>query len=136
LSEALLERTVGFRARHHYARPGWSAERNRAAFGSVAEPHSHDYRVTVRVRGPLGGDGFVTDLAELDRLLAEVVQALDGTDLNESVPDVRAGLVQPSTEVLARWLWGRLEGRIGGGARVAQVRVAESAELAAEYPAS
>ncbi|MSR37017.1 MAG: 6-carboxytetrahydropterin synthase [Gemmatimonadetes bacterium] len=136
LGEALLERTLRVRAVHHYARPGWSAERNRAAFGAVADPHPHEYAITVTVRGTLDEDGFVVDLVELDRLLAEIVSPLHESDLNERIPDVRAGRLQPSTEALARWLWERLEGRFPGPARLVRVRVAESAELAAEYPAS
>jgi 6-pyruvoyltetrahydropterin/6-carboxytetrahydropterin synthase len=135
VAEAALERTLRVHAVHHYARPGWSVEQNRAAFGPVADPHAHDYVVTVCVRGPLDADGFVVDLRALDELLAIELGPLDGGDLNELVPDVRAGLVQPSTETIARWLWQRLEGRIPGRARLVRVRVAEGPELAAEYPA-
>jgi 6-pyruvoyl-tetrahydropterin synthase len=135
LVEALLERTLLVRAVHHYGRRNWSAERNREAFGAVADPHPHDWTVTVGVRGPLDEDGFVVDLTALDRVLGEVVGALEGADLNEAVPDVREGRLQPSTETIARWLWEELEGRIPGSARLARVRVAESAELASEYPA-
>lgn len=135
MSEVTLARTVRVRAVHHYARSGWSAERNRSAFGAVADPHPHEYEVTVTVRGPLDPEGFVVDLVALDRLLAEVVGALDGTDLNQAIPDVRAGRLQPSTEALARWIWQRVEGRVPGSARLERVRVAEGPELAAEYPA-
>jgi 6-pyruvoyltetrahydropterin/6-carboxytetrahydropterin synthase len=136
VAEAALERTLRVRAVHHYARPGWSAAQNRAAFGTVADPHSHDYLVTVTVRGALDDDGFVVDLRALDALLATEVGALDGGDLNQLVPDVRTGRVQPSTEAIARWLWQRLDGRIPGNARLVRVRVAEGPELAAEFPAS
>lgn len=132
--EAALERTLRIRATHHYRRADWSVERNRAVFGAVAEPHAHEYVVTVTVRGPLDPHGFVVDLAALDGVLAAEIGALDGGDLNELVPDVRAGRIQPSTEALARWLWTKLEARIPGPARLARVRVAESPELAAEYP--
>lgn len=135
MAEAALERTVRVRAKHHYHRPDWSEARNREVFGAVAEPHAHDYLVTITVRGALDAHGFVVDLPRLDRAIAEEVAALDGGDLNVLVPEVRAGRLQPSTEALARWLWGRLEGRVPPPARLARVRVAESPELAAEYPA-
>lgn len=132
--EAALERTLRIRATHHYRRADWSPEKNRETFGALAESHAHDYVVTVTVRGPLDPHGFVVDLPALDRLLAVEVGALDDGDLNELVPDVRAGRIQPSTEALARWLWTKLEARIPGSARLSRVRVAESPELAAEYP--
>jgi 6-pyruvoyl-tetrahydropterin synthase len=135
VAEAALERTLRVRAVHHYARPGWSPEQNRAVFGPVADPHAHDYVVTVTVRGPIDADGFVVDLRALDDLLAREVGVLDGGDLNGLVPEVRAGSLQPSTEAIARWLWERLEGRMPGTARLVHVRVAEGPELAAEYPA-
>jgi 6-pyruvoyltetrahydropterin/6-carboxytetrahydropterin synthase len=135
VAEAALERTWVVRAQHHYARPGRSAEQNRAEFGAVADPHAHDYAVTVTVRGSLDADGFVVDLPALDALLAEVIGPFDGGDWNERIPDVRAGRLQPSTEAIARWLWERLDGRIPGGARLVRMRVAEGPELAAEYPA-
>ena len=83
------------RAAHHYARPGWSLEQNRAAFGAVADSHAHDYRITVTLRGPIDPEGFIVDLVALDRLLAAYVRALDGTDLNEAIPEVRAGCSSP-----------------------------------------
>ena len=116
--EAVLQRTVRFRATHHYRRADWSAARNREAFGPVAEPHPHDWTVTVSVRGPLDAHGFVTDLVALDALLAEVVGSLEGADLNAAFVELAEGGPQPSTETLARLLWVRLSGRIPGSAMI------------------
>ena len=135
MNEAALERTLRVHAVHHYARAGASHEANRVEFGAVAEPHAHDYVVTVTVRGAVDADGFIVDLGALDRVLADEVGALDGGDLNERIPEVRAGRLQPSTEVIARWLFDRLEPRVPGPARLVRVRVAEGPTLAAEYPA-
>jgi 6-pyruvoyl-tetrahydropterin synthase len=131
VAEAALERTVGFRAHHHYRRSDWSDARNREAFGAVADPHAHDYVVVVTVRGQLDAHGFLVDLVALDALLAERIGALDGSDLNERVFG-RSG-VQPTTEALARWVWDELVDRVPRPARLARVRVAESGTLAAEY---
>ena len=133
MAESTLERTVRFRATHHYSRADWSEERNREAFGPVASPHAHDWAVTVTVRGPVDEHGFIVDLGELDRLLAAVLAGWDGGDLNQVVPEMRAGILQPTTEAVARWIWERLTSRIPSPARLARVRVAESAQLAAEY---
>ena len=130
-----LLRTLRFRAEHHYGHADWTAERNREAFGGQVRSHAHDWNVTVTVVGPPDeATGFVVDLRTLDRALRDVVGPLDGADLNEVIPEVRCGDMQPSTENLARWLFERLEPRIVGGARLERVRVAEGPDLAGEFP--
>jgi 6-pyruvoyl-tetrahydropterin synthase len=131
VAKAALERTIRFRAHHHYRRADWSEARNREAFGPVADPHAHEYVVTVTVRGEIDAHGFVVDLVALDALLAERILVLDGSDLNERI--FRDGTLQPSNEALARWVWEQLVDRVPAPARLARVRVAESATLAAEY---
>lgn len=136
MTEARLVRRVRFRAVHRYGWPDRSEAENRRVFGAQAEPHAHDWTVEVQVVGPLDVDtGFVMDLEALDRTLGEVIGGWDGGDLNELVPPVRAGHLQPSTEALARWLYGELAERLPGPARLDRVRVFESPELGAEYPA-
>lgn len=133
MAEAALERTVCFRATHHYRCADWSPAKNRAAFGVIGNPHPHDWVLTVRVRGPLDAQGFVLDLAVLDRLLDDILGVLDGADLNRAIPEMSSGQLQPSTEALARWAWDQIADRIPEPARLIRVRVAESAGLAAEY---
>lgn len=136
MKEARLIRTVRFRASHHYGRSDWSEEENRRRFGDQTEPHEHPWTVEVHVAGPLDADtGFVADLGSLDAVLEEVTAGWDGGDLNALVPEVAEGAMQPSTEALARWLFGALESAVEPPARLQRVRVAESAELASEFPA-
>jgi 6-pyruvoyl-tetrahydropterin synthase len=85
------------------------------------------------VRGPIDAHGFVVDLVALDGLLQSVIGPLDGADLNRAIPGMAEGVVQPSTEAVARRLWDQLAGRVPRPARLARVRVAESDALAAEY---
>ena len=135
MSRASLIRSVRFSAGHHYWKPDWSAEKNRAHFGPSVHRHGHNFRVEVVVEGPVDPDtGFVVDLAQLDALLkGEVVEPLDQRDLTEAVPDFRPGAALPTTENLARWIWDRLEGRVPGTAVLERVRVFESEDLGAEY---
>lgn len=136
MSEARLIRVARFRATHRYHRPEWSDEQNRRTFGSQTEPHAHDWRVEVHVRGTIDpSTGWVVDLAALDGVLRSLLGAWDGGDLNALIPEVAAGRVMPSTEVLAEWIYERLAPRMLGGARLAEVRVFESDELGAAYPA-
>lgn len=128
---AELERTFQFHARHHY-RPGdVSEERGREVFGEAADPHEHDYSLTVTVGGELDRHGFIVDLTRLDQAVQEVIGPLEGGDLNRLVfADV---VVQPSTEALARWFWERLASRVPKPARLTRVRVAEGPDLAATW---
>lgn len=133
--EAIFERSATFTASHHYRHPAWSDERNRAVFGQLTEPHDHEYRATVWIRGSMAPvTGFATDLPALDAALEELFGPLHGSDINRFVPEFATGELLPSCENLARWAYVEL-GRRLPHARVIRVRIAESPDLAAEYPA-
>jgi 6-pyruvoyltetrahydropterin/6-carboxytetrahydropterin synthase len=69
-----------------------------------ARLHGHSYLVTVRVEGPVDPvAGWVVDFAELSAAMAPLLDALDHHYLNEV-----EGLDNPTSEVLAEWLWVRL----------------------------
>ena len=60
------------------------------------------------MRGPLHADlGWVMDFADLGAAFAPLFDKLDHRYLNE-VP----GLENPTSENLARWVWGELEPRL------------------------
>ena len=136
MNEARVIRRRSFRARHHYARPEWSDERNRAAFGDQTKSHEHDWLLEVRVTGPVDEDtGFSIDLDGLDTMLDELTGEWDGGDLTQLIPEVAAGAILPTTEALARWVFERLGPRISAPTRLERVAVFESQELGSEYPA-
>jgi 6-pyruvoyltetrahydropterin/6-carboxytetrahydropterin synthase len=77
--------------------------------------HGHSFRVEVRVRGvPDPALGWVMDFADLKAAWAPLDDALDHQYLND-VP----GLENPTSEVLARWIWARLLPTLPGLAAVA-----------------
>ena len=127
-----LVRSVRFFALHHLRRPDWPDERNRAAFGPLADPagHGHDYEVTVSISGPLQY-GMVMDLALLDRLLHEVTGPLAGRHLNVDVPEFR-GERLPTCEAMAVYIYERLLPRLPVEVALDLVRVAEDDTLAGE----
>jgi 6-pyruvoyltetrahydropterin/6-carboxytetrahydropterin synthase len=70
-----------------------------------ARMHGHSFRVTVKVAGEVDErTGWLQDYAEVSRAFAPVHEALDHRCLNDV-----AGLENPTSEVLARWIWERLE---------------------------
>jgi 6-pyruvoyltetrahydropterin/6-carboxytetrahydropterin synthase len=68
--------------------------------------HGHSFRIEVHVTGSLGEtSGWVMDFAEIKAAFAPIEKQLDHNYLNE-IP----GLENPTSEVLARWVWDRLVG--------------------------
>jgi len=67
--------------------------------------HGHSYRVRVYVEGELDPTlGWVVDFAEIRETCEPILQQLDHYYLNEI-----DGLDNPTAEVLAKWIWGRLK---------------------------
>jgi 6-pyruvoyltetrahydropterin/6-carboxytetrahydropterin synthase len=67
--------------------------------------HGHSFQCEVHVRGDVGGEmGWVMDFADIGAAFEPLRLALDHRYLNE-IP----GLENPTCEVLARWIWGRLD---------------------------
>lgn len=132
-----LERRYRFSASHLYRRPQWSEEENRARFGKCAQlpGHGHNYRLYLTVEGEIDPEtGFAVDLGALDALVGErILETLDHQHLNAAVPQFAAGEDIPTSENLVRWVRGRLEGRLPGGARLVRIRVEEDEDLAAEW---
>jgi 6-pyruvoyltetrahydropterin/6-carboxytetrahydropterin synthase len=69
-----------------------------------ARLHGHSYRVEIHVRGEVGPNtGWVMDFGDLRTAFQPLHEQLDHRYLNE-VP----GLENPTSELLARWIWDRL----------------------------
>ncbi|MBI3831624.1 MAG: 6-carboxytetrahydropterin synthase QueD [Planctomycetes bacterium] len=67
--------------------------------------HGHSFVIDVCVAGEVDArTGWVMDFAELKLAAQPVIESLDHQYLNEI-----AGLENPTSEVLARWLWERLK---------------------------
>ena len=75
-----------------------------------ARLHGHSFRFEVCLRGPIGEDtGWLIDFADIDRVVVPLREELDHRLLNDI-----EGLENPTSEVLARWIWRRLEGDLPG----------------------
>jgi len=69
-----------------------------------ARLHGHSYRVEIHLRGDVDPvAGWVTDFGDIKAAFRPLYDQLDHNYLNE-VP----GLANPTSEVLARWIWERL----------------------------
>src|SRR5512143_112367 len=91
-----LERTYRFEAAHFLPRvpPGHKC----------ARMHGHSYQIDVAIEGEIGEEtGWLMDFSDIDEHVTPLVRKLDHHVLNE-IED----LANPTSELLALWLWKRL----------------------------
>jgi len=91
-----LAKTFGFESAHRL--PHLPAEHK------CARLHGHSFRVEVQVRGPLDPVlGWVMDYGAIKAAVSPLIEQLDHRYLNDI-----EGLENPTSEVLAVWLWQRV----------------------------
>jgi 6-pyruvoyltetrahydropterin/6-carboxytetrahydropterin synthase len=91
-----------------------------------ARLHGHSYQVAVHVEGPIDDRlGWVRDFADIGQAMAPVIDCLDHRYLNEI-----SGLENPTSEVIARWIWDRLEPALD---QLSQVAVRETCTTGCIY---
>jgi len=79
-----------------------------------ARMHGHSFRIEVHVSGEPGADsGWVMDFADLKRAFEPLFEQLDHNCLNDI-----EGLENPTSEMLAKWIWERLREVLPGLSRV------------------
>lgn len=136
MARASLTRAVEFPAGHRYHRPEWSEAENRRRFGRCAGSpgHGHNYRCEVTVEGPVDpATGMVVDLGELDAILEdEIRDPMDHAFLND-LPDFDGERLIPTTENIARVVWGRVAPRLPEDCRLVRVRVREDRDMWSDY---
>jgi 6-pyruvoyltetrahydropterin/6-carboxytetrahydropterin synthase len=93
--------------------------------------HGHNWRVEVVVRGEnLDQAGLVMDFGELKALMRQVLDGLDHRYLNEVPPFDR---LNPSSELIARYIYQEIARRLPPGVEMARVSAWESEDSRATY---
>lgn len=130
-----LTRRITFNAAHKLALPEWSDERNEEVFGKCANVnwHGHNYVLFVTVAGePDVETGFVMNAKTLKDLVdREVTDQLDHRNLNLDVGWMRG--VLPTSENIARAIWGRLAPHIEAPVALYRVRLVETENIFVDY---
>lgn len=91
-----------------------------------ARLHGHSFQVEIHVAGEPGAEsGWVMDFAELKRAFQPTFDQLDHRCLNDV-----AGLENPTSENLARWIWERLAPELP---QLSRVVVNETCTSGCEY---
>jgi 6-pyruvoyltetrahydropterin/6-carboxytetrahydropterin synthase len=79
-----------------------------------ARLHGHSFLIGVYVEGEVqAASGWVRDFADIGAAMRDVHEQLDHRYLNDI-----AGLENPTSEVLATWVWRRLVPRLPGLSRI------------------
>lgn len=125
-----LARRRGFQCLHKYVVPAWTPAANSSVFGTCFTPHGHghNYQLEVYLEGQIDPiTGMVINLADVDRVLKEVVDPLDKKHVNLEVPGLKDQV--PTTERLAHYLMKRFENRFPSGVRLVKIRLYEYENL-------
>lgn len=88
--------------------------------------HGHSFKVELAIAGPVDAHtGWFIDYGDLDELWQPLHDLLDHHYLNE-VP----GLENPTSEILARWVWDRIKPKLDA---LVRVTVHETCDARCEY---
>ena len=132
--EVLITRIESFSAAHRLYSHALSAEENTAIFGKCSREngHGHNYKVEVRVKGPVDPiTGMVMNITDLKALMGVVLDKVDHRNLDKDVPYFAD---KPSTaENLAVFWWEELVGRLPGGVRLNKIKIWETEKNVASY---
>lgn len=91
-----------------------------------ARLHGHSFHVRLTVTGPVDPRmGWVIDFAEVKQAFAPLHAALDHHYLNEI-----EGLENPTSEIIAQWIWKRLKPEL---AMLSAVEVRETCTVGCVY---
>lgn len=91
-----------------------------------ARLHGHSFKVELAVVGPVDpATGWFLDFGDLYEIWRPLGDRLDHHYLNEV-----EGLENPTSEVLAKWIWDRMKPRLP---ELAQVTVFETCDARCEY---
>jgi 6-pyruvoyltetrahydropterin/6-carboxytetrahydropterin synthase len=123
-----LTRRYRFAASHRLNTEALSPEENSRLYGKCNNPygHGHDYVLDITVEGRPDASGQIVNREALDALVSEqVLTRLDHRNLNCDVPALRR--LVPTTENLASAVESMLAGQWTLPARLARIRISETA---------
>jgi len=76
--------------------------------------HGHSFNVRVVVEGAVGDkSGWVMDFGEIKSVFKPIYDELDHYYLNDI-----EGLENPTSEILAKWIWNKLDSNLTGLSRI------------------
>jgi 6-pyruvoyltetrahydropterin/6-carboxytetrahydropterin synthase len=129
-----LSQKFEFSAAHRLHNPAMSEAENRRAFGKCNNPlgHGHNYELQVTLVGAPDAGGRLIEVPAFEQIVGDaVIEPFDHKFLNTEVAEFRE--VNPSVENIAKVIFGLLNPRFSGPARLAAVTVWETPKTWCEY---
>jgi 6-pyruvoyltetrahydropterin/6-carboxytetrahydropterin synthase len=123
-------------AGHRLSRSDWSEEKNRQVFGKCTNNHGHQYNIEVHIQGPVNAEsGMLINGFDVDEIVRPIIFGqLDHKFLNDDVAFFKER--QPTAEWIACYVFNEIKDRFPKPVQLTRVRVRETPELYAEYPAT
>jgi 6-pyruvoyltetrahydropterin/6-carboxytetrahydropterin synthase len=91
-----------------------------------SEIHGHSFRIEIHIKGTVDPRlGWVIDFADIDEAFQPVLDQLDHKYLNDI-----DGLDNPTSEIIARWIWDRLHLKLP---QLSKIVVQESPDAGCVY---
>jgi len=135
MAHVTLAQQYDFSAAHRLHVPALSPDENRDTFGKCNNPsgHGHNYKIEVAVRAPIGQDGTIIDVGQLDAAVdATIIERFDHKHLN--VDTAEFADLNPSVENIAKTIYDLLAEPIDQlGASIEHVRVWETEKTVCTY---
>ncbi len=108
-----------------------SAHQLKGYRGKCEAVHGHNWKVEVTVQGEVLDDiGLLMDFTDLKKLLKKTTDPLDHVMLNE-IEGLKGD--NPSSEIIARYIFNQMKGGLPAGIRMTSVIVWESENARALY---
>jgi 6-pyruvoyltetrahydropterin/6-carboxytetrahydropterin synthase len=102
--------------------------------GKCENPHGHNYRVRITLRGPqLDSAGLLYDFVHLKQIIHNVTESVDHRFLNDQAP---FDVINPSAENIAKYFYEQISQQMksgSNGAGIARVDVWETDTTCATY---
>ena len=98
--------------------------------GKCENTHGHTWGVEISAAAPGLKNGMVMDFGDLKKLLKKVISALDHSFLNEKPYFKKKN---PTSENIAGYIFGELDGKLPRGVKLLEVRVSETEKNTAAY---
>lgn len=93
--------------------------------------HGHNYKLKITLQGEINKCGMIMDFKELKSVVVqEVISLLDHQDLTNFF-DNHIGHINATVEIMAKWIYHRLEQKIN---MIYSVTLWETTDSSAEYP--
>jgi 6-pyruvoyltetrahydropterin/6-carboxytetrahydropterin synthase len=102
--------------------------------GKCENPHGHNYRVRITLRGPqLDGAGLLYDFVHLKQIIHNVTESVDHRFLNDQAP---FDVINPSAENIAEYFYKEIAKQMkspANGQEIARVDIWETDTTCATY---